>query len=148
MHTIQKQHTMTEFDKFEESVKPTTPAFTLFEPERFHMVPRSKSTIHEFPQHTFTIGEPLRVRANAGTNPEDLIQMASDALLLAEHLRERQSAVQAETEAEKDAQALDKEAQTLFESIGCVDWHYTTGTDKAEYLTMARKAREIHGVSK
>lgn len=134
--------------EFEQFVKCPSPPYP--NPERFHMVPRSKSTIHEFSNgYLYAGGNVLRrVHVSIETPPEELEQMASDALLLAEHLRERQAAVQAEKEAEKDAQQLEKEAQALFESVGGVDWHYTVSPGKADYIKMARKAREIHGVSK
>lgn len=140
-NTNQKEHTMPE--QFEQFVKCPAPPYP--EAERFHMVPRSTSTIHEREEGYFLVG---RVRAAAHSNPEKLIQIASDALLLAEHLRERQSAVQAEKEAENDAQQLEKEAQALYEAAGGQHWKSRTSHHQKIYLTMARKAREIHGVSK
>lgn len=145
-NTNQKEHTM----PYEQFVTCPVPGLDAFVPAQFHVVPRSKSTIHEFTNGFLYAGDdPLRrVHVSIETPPEKLEQMAADALLLAEHLKELQAAVQAEKEAEKDAQRLEKEAQALFESINGVDWHYTTSTDKADYIKMARKAREIHGVSK
>lgn len=146
-NTNQKEHTMPDFEHLVKCPNPSHP----IKQQKYHLVPRSKSTIHEFVSGWLYIGDDVMRRVCAGidTPPEELEQQASDALLLAEHLRERQSAVQAEKEAEKDAQALEKEARTLYESVyGIGEWHYIPSTDKDTYRTMARKAREIHGVSK
>lgn len=126
---------------------------SLYDSQNYQTVPRSKSTIHEFDNGNLYIGDDVmhRVRADLDTPPETLIQMASDALLLAEYLRERQSAVQAEKEAEKAAQEaqVEKEAQALFESgYAETGWKTRTESQRERFRAIARKAREIHGVSK
>lgn len=147
MHTNQKEHTVSEFEQFVKCPSPPRP-----EAGRFHMVPRSTATIHEYAKGQFVVGAQSgrRVSAAIHTSPEELVQVASDALLLAEHLEERQSALQdaeASQKATEGAQ-VEKEAQALCGSINTLDWDTLSRGSKELYIKMAHKAREIHGVNK